>query len=100
MANNALKMLEVIGHTCAEAEITQQELLGKSRVYRVIIPRQVAQYLSHAIHNIKIVEIGRFFGNDHSTIIHNIRKVKCMIEIKDPEYMNLLESVREKYSRG
>jgi chromosomal replication initiator protein len=98
MANNALKMLEVIGYTCAEAEITQQELLGRSRINRIVIPRQVAQYLSHVLHNVKIVEIGRFFGNDHSTIIHNIRKVKCMIDIKDREYMELLESVTEKYS--
>lgn len=98
MANNALKMLEVIGYTCAEAEITQQELLGRSRINRVVIPRQVAQYLSYVLHDIKIVEIGRFFGNDHTTIIHNIRKVRCMIDIKDPEYMELLESVAEKYS--
>jgi chromosomal replication initiator protein len=98
MANNALKMLEVIGYTCKQAEITQQELLSRSRITRIVIPRQVAQYLSYAIHNVKIVEIGRFFGNDHSTIIHNLRKVKCMIQIKDPEYMELLESVAEKYS--
>jgi chromosomal replication initiator protein len=91
-------MLEVIGYTCKQAEITQQELLSRSRITRIVIPRQVAQYLSYAIHNVKIVEIGRFFGNDHSTIIHNLRKVKCMIQIKDPEYMELLESVAEKYS--
>jgi chromosomal replication initiator protein len=55
-------------------------LCGKRRTRPVVLPRQVAMYLTRQLTELSLVEIGRLFGNrDHTTVIYSCEKVGEMI---------------------
>lgn len=57
--------------------LKEKELLSKSRHKSVVLPRQVAMYLSRTHTNASLPDIGaQFAGKDHSTVIHACAKVR------------------------
>ena len=57
--------------------IEKKQLCSKRRIREILIPRQVAMYISREITNASTTEIGRSFGSkDHSTAIHAIEKIR------------------------
>lgn len=73
-------------------EIKISEIISKNNSRKVVLPRQIAMYISKLITNSSYVEIGsRFGGKDHSTVIYSIKKVKNMLT-KDPEMLKKVNS--------
>ncbi len=73
-------------------EIKISEIISKNNSKKIVLPRQIAMYLSKIITNSSYVEIGsRFGGKDHSTVIYSIRKVKNMLA-KDQEMLKKVNS--------
>jgi len=65
----------------AEAfDISEKDLLGPSRLRRVLIPRQVAMYLARQACGLSLPRVGAAFGRDHTTVLHAVRKVEAGIE--------------------
>lgn len=61
------------------------DLKSKRRTKTVVLPRQVAMYLSRQLAGSSLPEIGAFFGGkDHSTVIHSCKVIEQKKE-KDPE---------------
>lgn len=57
------------------------DILSPRRARPVARPRQIAMYLSKALTQHSLPEIGRKFGGrDHTTIIHGVRKVEELME--------------------
>jgi len=53
------------------------ELKTKRRNKTVVLPRQVAMYLSRELTDLSLPEIGQFFGGkDHTTVLHSYNKIK------------------------
>jgi len=53
------------------------ELKAKKRNKTVVLPRQVAMYLSRELTDLSLPEIGQFFGGkDHTTVLHSYNKIK------------------------
>ncbi|RLA97626.1 MAG: chromosomal replication initiator protein DnaA, partial [Deltaproteobacteria bacterium] len=76
--------------------IKVRELKSKKRLRQLVIPRQVAMYLSKELTDASLVEIGeKFGGKDHSTVIYAIKKVEEKIE-KDPAFQRFLEDIKQK----
>ena len=65
----------IIKRVCAAFDIAPKELLGKSRLGRVLVPRQVAMYLAHTVGQLSLPRIGAAFDRDHTTVLHACRKV-------------------------
>src|SRR5262249_53237028 len=61
---------------CAAFGVTEKELLGPSRLRRVLLPRQVAMYLTRERSGLSLPRIGAAFGRDHTTVLHACRKVE------------------------
>ena len=61
-------------------KITVEEMHGKKRSQKVVLPRQIAMYLIRKIMDINVVDIGKFFGKDHSTIVHACNKIEGEVE--------------------
>jgi len=60
-----------------EFGITLGDLKAKSRNKSVVLPRQVAMYLSRELTDLSLPEIGNFFGGkDHTTVLHSYNKIK------------------------
>lgn len=73
-------------------EIKTSDIISKNNSKKIVLPRQIAMYLSKIITNSSYVEIGsRFGGKDHSTVIYSIRKVKNMLA-KDSEMLKKVNS--------
>jgi len=53
------------------------ELKTKKRNKNIVLPRQVAMYLSRELTEMSLPEIGGFFGGkDHTTVLHSYNKIK------------------------
>ena len=56
--------------------LTTQELKAKRRNKTIILPRQIAMYLSRQLTNLSLPEIGHSFGGkDHTTVLHSFKKI-------------------------
>jgi chromosomal replication initiator protein len=51
------------------------ELQSKSRKQTLAFPRQIAMYLSRKYTDTPLVDIGKAFNRDHSTVVHAIRVI-------------------------
>ncbi|MDI6840741.1 MAG: chromosomal replication initiator protein DnaA [bacterium] len=61
--------------------ISLAALRGKRRMRSIVIPRQIAIYLSREYTPLSLKEIGRIFGGkDHATVIHAYDRVKKLLE--------------------
>jgi len=69
------------------------DIKGPRRTKQVVLPRQIAMFLSRKHTGLSLPEIGRRFGGrDHTTVIHAVRKVeKCMKT--DPAYRSKVDLV-------
>lgn len=56
--------------------LSLSDILGKSRRRNIVLPRQIAMYLSRELTSLSTTEIGAGFGNrNHTTILHGVQKV-------------------------
>lgn len=79
---------------CKHFGITLAEMKGKKRNKHIVVPRQVAMYLSREFTNNSLPKIGKEFGGkDHTTVIHAHEKIQKLkkedIEMKN--HLNQLE---------
>ncbi|GEL13156.1 chromosomal replication initiator protein DnaA [Lapidilactobacillus concavus] len=64
------------------------ELTGKKRTKNIVVPRQIAMYLSRELTDNSLPKIGKEFGGkDHTTVIHAHEKIA-----KDQEHDSELQS--------
>lgn len=57
----------------------------------LVVPRQIAIFLSRKLTDASLVEIGeKFGGKDHSTVLHSIKKVEEKIST-DPSFKEMIE---------
>ncbi|MFA5724721.1 MAG: chromosomal replication initiator protein DnaA [Candidatus Omnitrophota bacterium] len=60
-----------------EFGIALGELKTKRRNKTIVLPRQIAMYLSRELTDLSLPEIGQFFGGkDHTTVLHSFNKIK------------------------
>ncbi len=67
-----------------EYGVTLSELKLKKRNKTIVIPRQVAMYLSRELTDLSFPEIGNSFGGkDHTTVLHSYNKIKENLSVND-----------------
>ena len=96
-ANNKLITIEDIQKKVSEHfSVKMSEMFSARRSKSVVIPRQVAMYLSKELTNLSYPEIGRNFGGkDHPTIIHASKKIDKLLNENSylSEDIKLLKSI-------
>lgn len=61
--------------------ITQADIIGKKRVKQIVMPRQIAMYLTRELTDFSLPKIGKEFGGkDHTTVLHAIDKIEASIK--------------------
>ena len=80
MVKESLKMISVEmvqKSVSAFYSIPLSELRAKKRNKNIVLPRQVAMYLSRKLTNLSLPEIGNAFGGkDHTTVLHSCKKIE------------------------
>lgn len=62
----------------------------------LVIPRQIAMYLSRKLTSSSLIEIGeKFGGKDHSTVLHSIKKVEERMS-QDPSFKEMIEQLQNR----
>ena len=60
-----------------EFGVSLQDLKARCRNKNIVLPRQIAMYLSRTLTDLSLPEIGNFFGGkDHTTVLHSYNKIK------------------------
>ena len=70
------------------------DILAERRMVKIVLPRQIAMYLAKELTLKSLMEIGRMFNRDHTTVLSNIRKISEMIA-SDPVFRAKVEALRE-----
>lgn len=75
--NNPLTVDDILETVCSHYNVTQQNVLGKSRKRDYVIVRQVSMYFAQKYTKMPATRIGQLIGNrDHSTVIHSCSTVE------------------------
>lgn len=72
--------------------LNKNELLSTTRSKKVSYPRQIAMYIMKEVTNYSLVQIGEFFGKDHTTIMHGIKKIQEDMD-SDPAKKTLVDNI-------
>ena len=74
---------------------------SQNRARGLVLCRHVYYFIAREKMGLKLAEIGKVFGCDHTTIIHGINKVKDMVSIQDEITCQFIDQVnlciKEKY---
>jgi chromosomal replication initiator protein len=67
-----------------EFGVSLQDLKTRRRNKNIVLPRQVAMYLSRELTELSLPEIGGFFGGkDHTTVLHSYNKIKKELVVNE-----------------
>ena len=80
----------------AHFNIKMVDLKSKKRTKTLVVPRQIAMYLSRELLKMSFPEIGRLFGGkDHSTVIYSCNLIEKQ-KVEDPNMVYLIEDLIKK----
>ncbi|MCK8607431.1 chromosomal replication initiator protein DnaA [Apilactobacillus ozensis] len=72
---------EIIYQVANYFELEPEDIKGKKRTKAIVIPRQIAMYLSRKLTNVSLPKIGiSFGGKDHTTVIHAYDKISVLMK--------------------
>jgi len=79
--------------------VSLKDLKGKKRKKMIVMPRQIAMYLSRELTEASLPRIGNEFGGkDHTTVIHAYDKIAASLKT-DPELQKDIENLRDELQR-
>ncbi len=79
--------------TAAHYGITVDDLLGKSQMREISIPRQIAMYLCREKIKLPYQKIGELFGRDHSTVMSSVKAVQKSLDEKKSEVQEAIRTI-------
>jgi chromosomal replication initiator protein len=92
----ALTVEDIQKIVCEHFGIRISDIKSKRRSKSLVLPRQIAMYLSRNLCKVSLADIGdKFGGKDHSTVIHAINKIEGQLE-KNPHLMQTIEEIKSK----
>ncbi len=83
----------------ASWNVTPASLGSRRRTRELMIPRQIAMYLTKTLLDLPLVRIGQLYGGrDHSTVIHSIRRVEELIN-EQPDLRRAVEALTQQLQK-
>lgn len=74
--------------------LTLSDILSRCRKIRCLLPRQVIMHHMRYVKNISLIDIGRAFGLNHSTISNATIKIGSLIQAKDKEVLQMIDKIK------
>lgn len=86
--------VDMIQKTVAEFfRVPLSELRSKKRTKNIVLPRQIAMYLSRQLTAQSLPEIGNAFGGkDHTTVLHSCKKIEQSLTV-EREIRNIVDQL-------
>ena len=93
---NQILTVEMISELVSgQFKVSVKELQSKSRKKAIATPRQIAMYLARKYTEESLVDIGKTFNRDHSTVLHSIKVVSTKL-VRDTSVNAQLEILSNK----
>ncbi|MGM0122673.1 chromosomal replication initiator protein DnaA [Enterococcus sp. AZ194] len=78
--HSQLSILQIQEEVAKYYHIQMKDLKGKKRVKSIVVPRQIAMYLSRELTDNSLPKIGaEFGGKDHTTVLHAHEKIEQLL---------------------
>jgi chromosomal replication initiator protein len=79
-----ITMEKITEEVARDFNLKLADLKSKKRTATIVLPRQIAMYLSRELTDCSLPEIGKYFGGkDHTTVIYGLDKIKEKITIDE-----------------
>ncbi|MCK9265302.1 chromosomal replication initiator protein DnaA [bacterium] len=74
----------ILEKVCEYFRISEEEIKSKRRVKNILVPRQIAMFLSKELTNNSLNSIAAKFGaKDHTTVMHSCKKIRILYNSDD-----------------
>lgn len=84
---------EITSVTCAQWNITQENLFSKSRKANIVAARQIAMYMASQLTKLTSTRIGLLIGGrNHATVLHAIKQVRDRMAT-DQQFCNIVKEI-------
>lgn len=94
--NKEITIDMIVKEVCSHFSVTTGDIRSGKRIRSIMMPRQVAMYLSRKMTDSSLVSIGqKFGGKDHATVLHSIKKIDGELNVKK-ELKNAVEKIIHK----
>lgn len=91
-----ISISRIIDEVAKYYSIKPEDIKGKRRIKEIVIPRQIAMYLSRELTESSFPKIGsEFGGKDHTTVLHAHDKITDLIEV-DSQTKREINELKEK----
>ena len=84
---------------CDEFDVSPSDIRDMSRVSKIIRARQTCAFVAVQMTRLSLSEIGRRLGKDHSTICHNIKRVRRRMNDEDGFALSVGRTWRSAFER-
>lgn len=74
-----IKIEKIISEVARTYNVSENDILSERRTADLVIARQVAMYIAKETTGLSYKAIGESFGKDHSTVLHNVNKIKTFL---------------------
>lgn len=95
--NKTYKIIQIVSEFY---NVTPEDILGQCRKRSFCIPRATAIYLARKSTSKGVVELGREFNRDHSSICYAIQNVEAMAALDmlyDQQLLEMEDTIREAF---
>tara|TARA_R100001198_G_C5188801_1_gene182303 strand:- start:152 stop:664 length:513 start_codon:yes stop_codon:yes gene_type:complete len=75
----------IINRVCIHFEVHKETLMNKSRTTDIVRARNVIHNLLYEKYYMNLTDIGRYFGQDHTTVLHSIEMKRDQKRFWSPE---------------
>lgn len=66
----------IVEETAKFYDLDPKTIMGQSRKADIVLARQVSMYIIRSITNLSLPEVGKFFGQHHTTVMHSVEKIE------------------------
>lgn len=89
----ALTFEKIVKAVAGHYGITTEDLLGKSQMREIALPRQVAMFLCREKLKMPYQKIGEHFGRDHSTVMSSVKQIQKSVEEKKGDIIEAIGTI-------
>jgi chromosomal replication initiator protein len=94
-AKNGLTVANIQNKVAKYYHVSIADLKGKKRVKTIVLPRQIAMYLSRELTDRSLPQIGmEFGGKDHTTVMHSCDKI-TELALKNDDIKQAIGELRD-----
>lgn len=84
----------IVRYVCKYYGIEAHQIKSQLRSKNISEPRQLAMYLIRHMTKMSFLDIGKYFGRDHGTVQHSVKKVDAALKVKGNRLEDILRDIQ------